>query len=268
VRVDADTSWLREREIEAAYRTRFEDRRGSDHALRGLYQEVLDSRGAGEGFEPWMICVARPRHLSAIRGRLEREDVDAMWSIAQRTLAYADQRFPSPLKVVDTFNPRAGLRRQVFRASGGASQWDEAWVTMHDDGAVTLCGVVSSPMRQGEEADPEFKRVKSVSVEAFVSDFMALVFASGEHHRLDDFDVMLGIEWRRVSKLLFETVDAFGHTFDGTSVPLGRYSNVTSTVSTRTSAEAYHRAVYDLALDAVNQGGITVLRCVNRPTDL
>ncbi|GAA3717303.1 hypothetical protein GCM10022399_37400 [Terrabacter ginsenosidimutans] len=269
IRVDADTHWMRERELEAAYSARLEERGRAGGQLDELYQEVLDSRGVAAASFPWMVCVARPRMAAQLRRRLIGEQVEGMWSVANSVLAYADPRFPTPTAGIDTFNPRAGLRRLIFRPNAPQQPWTEAWLALHDSGAVTLAGVVTDRPVQGDDGvDIAYERVRAVNVEAFVAEFMALVKASGQHHQLDEFDVQLGIEWASGKQLLLETVDSMNYTFSGTSVPLARYSKVPATVSTQASSELYHHAVHNLALDAVNQGGIARLRMIHSPPPL
>ncbi|WP_323099385.1 RNA-binding domain-containing protein [Intrasporangium sp. YIM S08009] len=266
MRVDADTHWMRERELEDAYRTRFDDRRRATQELDALYRELLEARNIGEAPMPWMVCVARPRRPRPTRQRLTKEQAASFWTVAEATLTYAHRQFPRPTHHLDVHNPRAGLRRMVFRPAMPEQPWTETWAAFHDDGAVTLAGVVRDRPRPdaGQDQHP-VELVRAVNIEAFVADIMALVKASAHHHDLDEFEVMVGIEWNSGKRLLLQTVDITDQDFTGTSVPLARYAKVPATVSTQASPANYHRAVHELALDAVNQGGIAHVRLINPP---
>jgi hypothetical protein len=61
------------------------------------------------------------------------------------------------------------------------------------------------------------------------------------------------------------TVDGYGWEFDGTSVPLARYTPVTTTVQADAEAVDYYWQVHDLAEDCINQGGITDVSLISPP---
>jgi hypothetical protein len=60
-------------------------------------------------------------------------------------------------------------------------------------------------------------------------------------------------------------LDDQGFTFDGVSTPLHRYTPVETTVNATGPALDYHEHVRALALDCVNQGGISNLRMIRPP---
>lgn len=59
LRNDADTEWMRERQIEAAYRSRLESRRRSTESLGELYDEA--NTNWNDRQRAWLIAVAHPR---------------------------------------------------------------------------------------------------------------------------------------------------------------------------------------------------------------
>ncbi|MDT5154691.1 MAG: hypothetical protein QOI01_6424, partial [Mycobacterium sp.] len=59
IRNDADTVWMKERQIEAAYRLRFDERRNSTEAIDHLYNELTTITQVEA--RAWLIAVARPR---------------------------------------------------------------------------------------------------------------------------------------------------------------------------------------------------------------
>jgi hypothetical protein len=62
VRNNADTVWMKEREVEAAYRRRFDEHRYANEALDRLYDELAAVTQV-EGWA-WLIAVGRPRVTS------------------------------------------------------------------------------------------------------------------------------------------------------------------------------------------------------------
>ncbi|WP_426323057.1 helix-turn-helix domain-containing protein [Microbacterium sp. E-13] len=71
VRNDSDTVWMKERQIEAMYRARFEERRHATEALDALYDEAAAGRDTDK--RAWLIAVAHPR-ISRRRDRLTRDE--------------------------------------------------------------------------------------------------------------------------------------------------------------------------------------------------
>src|SRR5699024_2210580 len=71
VRNDADTVWMKERQIEAMYRARFDERRHATEALDSLYDETASGRDTDK--RSWLVAVAHPR-IPRLRERLSRND--------------------------------------------------------------------------------------------------------------------------------------------------------------------------------------------------
>ncbi|WP_285365307.1 ATP-binding protein [Microbacterium sp. LMC-P-041] len=263
LRNDADTEWMKEREIEAAYRARLDDRRHSAAALVQLYEEAAadwsDSQRAV------LIAVARPRLSPLGSGRVDREVARSVFRRAE-TLGqvFADPVGVHPLvNVVD--NPRPGLRRWVAVNAHTAEKtlWRAARASVHEDGAVSMVATVGGHRKPsgGEMRDSQ---VDSAAIECAVSDFLALVRTWSELRGVRDQDVRVGIEWPHVKPLLIQTVDQSGYPYDGTSVPLKRYVPVSATIDAGAADEEYLSRVYEVAEDCVNQGGIKNVRMIKR----
>ena len=76
VRNDSDTVWMKERQIEAMYRARFDERRHATEALDSLYGEAATGRDSDK--RAWLIAVAHPRRaLGAVLGDLADLRYDA-----------------------------------------------------------------------------------------------------------------------------------------------------------------------------------------------
>jgi hypothetical protein len=59
VRNDSDTAWMKERQIEAMYRARFDERRHATEALDKLFAEAAGGRDTDK--RAWLIAVAHRR---------------------------------------------------------------------------------------------------------------------------------------------------------------------------------------------------------------
>lgn len=131
VRNDSDTAWMKERQIEAMYRARFDERRHATEALDNLFAEAAGGRDTGK--RAWLIAVAHPR-VPRFHDRLTRDEArDVLSKTEELALTYAGRGGVHPLESVDRSNPRPGLRRWVAvnTATGERSTWKEAWLSIH-----------------------------------------------------------------------------------------------------------------------------------------
>ncbi|WP_344772778.1 ATP-binding protein [Gryllotalpicola kribbensis] len=264
VRNDSDTVWMRERQIEAMYRARFDERRHATEALDSLYGEAATGRDSDK--RAWLIAVAHPR-IPRLRDRLTREETRAVLTkTVGLALTYAGRGGIHPLENVDRDNPRPGLRRWVAvnTAIGERSVWREAWMSIHHDGSVTIAAAVGGH-RMSSDGYFEGWQVESAAIECAIADLMALVRTTAEATNNDEYDVRLGIEWTGEQPLTILTKDNMGFTYDGVSVPLHRYTPVETTVNAIEPALDYYWHVHGLAEDCVNQGGISNLLMIQPP---
>ncbi|GAA3464257.1 ATP-binding protein [Saccharothrix longispora] len=264
VRNDSDTVWMKERQIEAMYRARFDERRHATEALDNLYAEAAAGRDCDQ--RAWLIAVAHPR-LPRFRDRLTRDQAREVLSKTEGlALVYAGRGGIHPLESVDRLNPRPGLRRWVAvnTATDERSTWKESWMSIHHDGSVSLATGVGGH-RASSTAHFAGCEVDASSLECAIADVMALIRATAEATDNDEYDVRVGIEWTGGQPLTILTRDGFGHTYDGVSTPLHRYAPVETTVNAVEPALDYYWHVHDLAQDCVNQGGISNVRMIQPP---
>lgn len=264
VRNDADTAWMRERQIEAMYRARFEERRRSSEAVDSLYDETAEGRDTDK--RAWLIAVAHPR-IPTISVRPDRDEARSIFKRAETvTLSYANRNGVHPLENVNSLNPRPGLRRwiAVNAATGERELWREAWAEVHHDGSVTLAAAVGGH-RKTRDADFEGWEIEGRGVECCIADFAALIRAVAENQNLDEYEVRVGIEWTGTAPLQILTIDGMGFTYDGVSNPIRKFTPVRASINAAGSDEAFHREVYRLAEDSVNQGGVTHLHVISEP---
>lgn len=264
LRNDADTEWMKERQIEAAYRVRLEERRRADKLLTQLYDETATNWNSDQ--RALVVAVARPRSLSTNTVRKERAEARSIFSSAERLgRIFSSDSGIHPLENVVN-NPRPGLRRWVAinASTADSARWRGACASIHDNGSVSMTATVgghrstSSKMMRDSQVD-------SAAIESAVGDFMALIRTWSKELGLGEYEVRIGIEWPSSAPLLIQTVDQSGYPFDGTSVPLNRYTPVEVTVNSAASDPEFFRQVHQIAEDCVNQGGITNLRMIRPP---
>lgn len=264
VRNDSDTVWMKERQIEAMYRARFDERRHATEALDALFAEASAGRDAGK--RAWLIAVAHPR-IPRLRERLNRDQArDVLTKTERLALTYAGRGGIHPLESVDQLNPRPGLRRWVAvnTATGDRSIWKESWISIHHDGSVTLAAAVGGH-RMSSDGYFEGWQVESSAIECAIADLMALIRITAEATDNDEYDVRLGIDWSGEQPLVILTKDNTGFTYDGVSTPLHRYTPVETTVNAVEPALDFYWHVHDFAEDCVNQGGVSNVRMIQPP---
>lgn len=263
IRNDADTVWMKERQIEAMYRARFDARRHATEALDRLYDEAAAGRETRT--RAWFIAVAHPRVPVTLTSRPSRDDARKVFKATEdHALFYAGRGGIHPLENVDRYNPRPGLRRwtAVNTVTNDAHRWKEAWVAIHHDGSVTLAAAIGGHHQHNQRRLGG--HVHSVSIECAVADFMGMIRAVQEHAGTSEYEVRVGIEWTGDSPLIIHTVQN-GHAHDGASIPLARYTPVTETVLADAESLDFYWQVHDLAEDCINQGGITGVQLIQPP---
>lgn len=266
LRVDADTIWMTERELEAAYRARFNERRYSEEALDALYSET--NAGRDVEHRAWLVAVARPR-LPRTGVRLSRDEARSVFQKAKYLAPhYAGTENIHPLVAVESANPRPGLRRWVapYKArNNGRPEWDEAWFSFHNDGAVTLASAVGG--HRGDTGEPlAGHEVQSRGIEAAIGDFMAVVRAAAEISQSNEYEFRVGIQFVGTGEpLRIITTDGSGWLYRDVSTPLHHFSPVELTFDARAEHRAYYQTVYELAEDLINQGGVSNLQLMDTP---
>lgn len=264
VRNNADTVWMKERQIEAMYRARFDERRLATEAVDALYREAAAGRDAAS--RAWLIAVAHPR-IPGTLVRLTSDEARAVFAQAEKiSLSYSNRNGIHPLQNVNLLNPRPGLRRWVAQntATGDGSRWREAWASVHHDGSVTLAAAVGGHRKSGD-GNFEGQQVEARAIEAGIADFMALVRATATALYHGEYDLCVGIVWTGGQPLSILTVDGSGYIYDGASTPLSSYTPVRSMIDAAAAEEEFHQQVHQLAQDCVNQGGITYLHVISDP---
>lgn len=260
IRNDADTVWMRERQIETMYRARFDERRHAAEALDALYNEASAGRDTEQN--AWLVAVAHPR-IPRLGERLTREQARAVLQDAKElTLTYATSERFHPLARVDVLNPRPGLRRWVA-ATGESRIWGEARASTHDDGSVTVAAAIGGrPVRHDQYLGGW--QVLASDLECAIADLMALIRTTAKATDTDEYEVRVGLVWTGEEPMTFPMLDAWGVRDDG-SIPMHHYTPVETSVNAAEPDVDYHWHLHDLAQDCVNQGGIFELHTIHPP---
>jgi hypothetical protein len=91
--------------------------------------------------------------------------------------------------------------------------------------------------------------------------------ATSDHLGTTEYETRVGIEWSGDQPIVIETVDHHGLPYDGNSLPLARYTPVSTTIDASAAEESFFSQLSDLARDCVNQGGISNLQALRKNPD-
>lgn len=145
-RSGTQTMWMREREIERAYRDRFERRRSEEEAMAATVEHLVDQLDFETG--PWLIGVARPLIPAESYG-VPPTSEDVREVVQQAIANYApfldhvEERLGRGALSrlgVGMHNPRPGLRRWVVndKPYGPSERSASAHAELHHDGTVVV----------------------------------------------------------------------------------------------------------------------------------
>lgn len=255
---------MRERHLESLYRARLDERTRSQGALIDLYGETAAGRDSSS--RAWLVAVARPR-VPLIGRRMSREQAREIFTKgAELALIFAGRGGIHPLESVDRLNPRIGLRRWIAPNTAIAehARWKESWLSVHDDGSVTVASSAGGHRTSSEDHLPGH-RIRSSHLECCVADLMGLVRHTSASLGTSEYEARIGIEWTGDEPLVIETLDTQGFPYDAGSIPLRQYTTVTTTIRNDVDPVTYLDQVCDLATDVINQGGIQHLQMMSRP---
>ncbi|KLN71422.1 MULTISPECIES: ATP-binding protein [Rhodococcus] len=258
IRNDADTVWMKERQIELMYRARFDERRNSAEALDTLYAEQAAGKVTDQ--HAWFIAVAQPRIPASITTRATLEQAKAMFETANRH-TYTRSGV-APLGHIGRHDPHPGLRRWVASSRNRSDK--DRWRTraaFHHNGAVSIAFVIGT--HSSRSAELLSNQVDSAVIENAVADFMALVRTAGEWYGTGEYETRVGIEWNGSRPLIIQSPDQWEWgPHGGDAATTGVYGPIASTVRAGAGETDYRGQVKTLAEDAVNQGGVSTLHAI------
>lgn len=254
VRNDADTFWMGEPELAAAYRTRFDEERDAELELSRLYDWAR--RRALHDERAWLVAVARPKVQPPRTDRLSGREARDIVQAGQLAASHIRRPRLSVFDLLDLGSPRPGLRRQVFRTFNGGAGYRDARMSLHDRGSVTLdMAIGGAPTGSVEEPGT---KVNAAHLEGAIVDFVCVVKAAAEHHGWGDFDIDVGVEWDGSDPLHIVARDAYGFEEPDWSTPLQVFEHVRSSLRFEGDDSALELQTRELALDAINQAGLAV----------
>lgn len=263
VRNDADTVWMKEREIERMYRARFDEQRHIHEALDALYDEALARCPSGE--RAWFVSVARPRIPARSMGRMGQDRARSIfWQSTLCAARYGSASLLHPIESVGWRNPRPGLRRwiAVDTVEEPDNRWKSATASSHFDGSVTFAAALGGAPNATAK-DPG-GRVNVSRLECAVVDFMALVRAAAEELGIGEVEVRVGVEYPDKP---IEFMDDGAHWRDDEALSrVPRFEPVSLTVRADVDETDYVGQVRDIALDVVNQAGAPETRHLAKAT--
>jgi len=201
LRTGADTHWMNERQVEAAYRSRFEGARRGDVVLQQIFADLASAVGISDVVA--LVGAARPRTL---RPRVEPRD--GVLSIAYQASLVArwwlSGRSPyGPLEDIDIYGGRPTLSGHYLPPRDpGCSR--EAHAAIYDDGSVGLSWRAGGHEHEHTGSPYNPHQIPTIAVEAFVASLMALVHADSADRPAGDYEVIFGVEFESPSGQLPE----------------------------------------------------------------
>lgn len=158
----AQTNWMREFDLERAYRDRFARREADEAALSRLIADASDMLDLGT--QRWLVAAARPTLPQA--GTAPSLNLDTVRAIMQTVETRHDEIKPTGARCPRTFNahdqhilnPRVGLRRWIMTNGSNhgdpAALADAVFFELHHDGSAVLA-VSANPWTEGVLKDKD-----------------------------------------------------------------------------------------------------------------
>lgn len=268
IRNGADTVWMKEREIAAMYRSRFEEQRQSAEALQRLFEEALD---AVEPEWAWVVAAANPR-IPGLGRRLDQQQANGVLNGAVNTAASFGRhvRQQGPISRAGYLDAAVGFRSWILpnRFKGMPMAADRgSWYSIHDSGAVGAAAAVGGSIRRyvrEEEADTRGD-IHPVRFEAFLAEFGAVVWELSQILGTVEYEVQIGISYEGQAQLL--ELDVYGQDWEPIAAGPFKPRPIRLTLDPTTSQQDFQSQVYDMAQDCLNLGGIREPRYLQKPAE-
>lgn len=249
-RYGAQTVYLSERDIEQAYRARFEDRRNHERTLSDLVDQTLVR--VDESDRVWLAAAARPVNpRPAYAGRITEYEARDVLADLMSTNPFLKER--SGMEAISLM-PKPGYRKWRSTYPDTDKEWSV--VDVHDDGSVALA-YAGFPI----DHIPDF--APSADVHVMDAQFLPahiVHLARSVAARLDitgDFEVTLTMRSPDSGGLYIRTFDTSGHmTSRDRLAPIHRFHPVTGILAGTVPDSEALDVVRALALDVVNQAGV------------
>lgn len=254
LRTGADTLWMNERQLEAAYRSRFDGARRGEEALQQLYDDMAAAVGTAD--RAVLVGAARPRtHRPRVEPR--HEVTSTAYRAAMVTRWWLSGNSPyGPLEDVDLYHPRPTLHGHHLPPENPGDN-REAHATIYDDGSVGLSWRAGGHEHEHTGKPYEPYQIPTIAIEGFVAAFIALVHAVSSETPIGDYEIILGVEFDGAEgqRPEFHVRNAAPPSGVHRTIS-GRYRPVRTTVDPSANDTIFIRAAIDIATAALNQIGI------------
>lgn len=257
LRTGADTHWMREQQIAAAYRTRFDGARRGEQALQQIYDDMAAAMGTPD--RAILVGAARPRTLQP-HPRIEiREEVTRIAYQAQMvTRWWLSGNSPyGPLEDIDTYHTRPTLSG-TYVPPERPGDYREAHAAIFDDGSVGLSWRAGGHEHEKTGKPYQGHQIPTLAIEAFAAALLALVHEVAVDIPAGDYEIILGLEFDLPTGPTLEFHER------GAAPPhggvhrtiSGKFRTVRATVDPSPNDTAFIQAAVEVATSALNQVGI------------
>ena len=174
------TRWMREPDVERAYRDRFARQADDQSWLASEVADVAHRLDVQQSI--WLVASARPRiTVPAASSTPTSGDVTVNLQQAlsdENRLVPHRGAFGRPQLIRELNSPRVGLRRWMAYPGGGSDLEQlsgDVHIGLHHDGSVTLAAAIARSM---EPVQSDADNVPARLIESFVIEFVSLIQAS------------------------------------------------------------------------------------------
>ncbi|GAB6855984.1 AlbA family DNA-binding domain-containing protein [Microbacterium xylanilyticum] len=262
LRTGADTIWMKEPQIESAYRARFDGARRSELALQQIYEDMVAA--VTPTAAAVLVGAARPRRPQYHAGRR-----DTATPIADRATLLARWWLSGlgeygPLEHIDIYPDRPTLGG-LYMPPKAAGDTREAHAVVLDDGSVGLSWRAGGHPHEKTNEPYAAHQIPPLAVEAFAATLLALVRTVAEDAHSGDYEVMLGVEMAGSTGRTPEFHIRNAAPPSGVHRPLNpQFRPVRIIADPATNDHDFIQAPIDLATLALNQVGIKEPTILNR----
>lgn len=252
-RYGAQTVFMSERDIEQAYRKRFEDRRNNARGLSDLLEQTMT--GVDQGGSVWLVAAARPVNpRPAYAGRIGQDDAREILSSLMTRNPFL--KLQSGLENAG-LNPRPGYRK--WRAVDRYNGHTLGIVDIHDDGSVSLAIEPAASKEGGFDPGTD---VHVMSAQALPAHMVHLARAVAERMAMTgDFEISIVLSPPGNEPVYIRTFEPginFLRSRDELT-PIYKFQPVTGVLAGNGPVNEALETVRELALDVMNHGGSAAL---------
>lgn len=254
LRTGADTLWMNERQVEMAYRSRFDGARRGEEALQQLYDDMAAAVGAAE--HAVLVGAARPRtRRPRVMPRYEVTSVAYQATMVARWWLSGKSPY-GPLEDMNTYQTRPTLHGHYLPPENpGDSR--EAHAAIYDDGSVGLSWRAGGHKHEHTGNPYEPHQIPTIAIEGFVAALTALVHAVASETPIGDYEIILGVELDSADGQRPEFHERNAAPPSGVHRTIsGRFRPLHTTVDPSANDTTFIRAAVDIATSALNQIGI------------